>query len=124
MLSKIILTALLFVSSAHAAYDTIRVCKGQITYSGGTPTAASNAGCVSSVTDNGTGDATLNFATGYFSVAPTCLCSPARAAGGSCQEGGNGAYASPTTTTARLASRDSTFSFADANFNFVCIGIR
>lgn len=52
-----------------------RIERIKLTYSAGVPAITSQSGSwISSITDNGTGDFTLNIASGIFSSTPTCIC--------------------------------------------------
>ncbi|NDC95931.1 hypothetical protein EB077_11550, partial [bacterium] len=86
---------------------------------GASPSIASQSGSwVSSVSKTGTGDITLNVATGIFSAAPQCSC--ALDAGlGVCRFN-----PTPTTTAVRIQSYDSTFTLADRDLAIICMGPR
>jgi hypothetical protein len=66
---------LLVNSVVSALSGVLNICSATITYSAGVPSVAASLGsCVSSVTDNTTGDFTANFVANTFSATPYCMC--------------------------------------------------
>ena len=98
-----------------------RIERAKITNSG-TPTISSQSGSwISSLTDNGTGDTTINITSGMFSAAPTCVATGVRSS-----------FAVPLsfeTTISTSAIRVRTFDTsgsgaADLAFEIICMGPR
>lgn len=107
------------VSSNSTAAE--RIERAKITNSG-TPTISSQSGSwISSLTDNGTGDTTINITSGMFSAAPTCVATGVRSS-----------FAVPLsfeTTISTSAIRVRTFDTsgsgaADLAFEIICMGPR
>lgn len=81
----------------------------------GTPEITSQSGSwVTSLTDNGVGDTTINMASGLFSIAPTCVCTTA---GNICTQAGGA-----TTTSWRLKTMDVTGAGVDRQVTVMCMG--
>lgn len=93
------------------------IASATISFSGGTPSVSSQDGTwITSVTDNGTGDTTLNIASGTFGTAPSCVVTNI----GSNTEGR--LYSTPTTAQVRYTSYTSGGSPQDGDFSAVCVG--
>lgn len=98
---------------------TINIASAYITNSG-TPTVSSQDGSwITSITDNGVGNFTINYASNTWSAAPRCFCNVAGAGGYWCNSG-----AVPTTTTAsfRTWNVSGGGTAEDLNMQVVCIG--
>jgi hypothetical protein len=87
----------------------------------GTPTISRQTGSwISSLTDNGTGDTTINITAGTFTVAPVCTCS---AKGGAAQVC-NFTNADLTTSAIRASTFTSnTGAASDNDFHIICTGV-
>jgi len=86
----------------------------------GTPTIASQSGSwISSLTDNATGDTTVNFTAGTFSSAPSCVCQVEEASVSTMMCIPTGAS---TTSSIRLKTNTAAGTALDKNFNLICIG--
>lgn len=88
----------------------------------GTPTITSQSGSwITGLTDNGTGDVTLNIASGIFSSAPTCVGMVIRplANGAQIQH-----YAVPNSSAVRIYTMGSTGTATDFDFQVICMGPR
>lgn len=114
-----------WASSAAAAATvtssgTVKVNSAYITYSGGTPSVTRQDGSwISSITDNGTGDATINITGSTFSVAPNCTVSTEKSGS---TEGANISGATTTSAVRVLVFEVSVGLFQDANFYIICVG--
>lgn len=107
----------LLVNSVVSTYSGVTRTEWVRVTNAGTPTVESQSGDwlgSPALTDNGTGDTTVNFKAGSFSSAPTCI--PVSTAVVS------HFVALPTTSGVTVRTRDSGFSLIDNNFNLFCIG--
>lgn len=97
----------------------VKMASARISYSGGTPSvgSAQDGSWVSSVTDNGTGDATLVIPAGVFSEAPRCSCTTESANAVFCR-----IRATPTTTAVRVVATSDSGAASDETMHVVCIG--
>ncbi len=90
----------------------------------GTPAIGSQSGTwISSLTDNGAGDTTINFTAGIFSGTPTCTCTPVDGASGNtntCIISNATAASSSLVRTVISAGA----SASDRNFHIICMGPR
>jgi hypothetical protein len=104
------------VQTSNASGDNIVRCK--LTYSGGTPSCSKGSG-VSSVTDTGTGDFTLNFTTA-FSDQPQCTCTPNQSTvnGAKCE------WTSFAAGSAAFRIRNTADTLIDENASILCVGPR
>lgn len=95
----------------------------RINGAGGTPTVNTQSGnWIDSLTDNGTGDTTINFNTGIFSQAPHCVCSAYIAGNGLCTIA-NGTPISSSLVRVIIRSA-ATGSASDQDFFIMCNGPR
>lgn len=96
-----------------------RVERAYVAYSAGTPTVSSQTGSwIASISDNGTGDATINFTASKFTVAPSCVVTPMSALSVACVNS-----VVTTTSAARIiCSSTTTGVAADINFYIICMG--
>lgn len=89
----------------------------------GTPVVTTESGdWISSLTDNGTGDTTINFTTGTFSAAPVCVCIVGHSAGG--QDCGQLETTAPTSSQFRVITTSSGGGAVDHDFYIHCHGPR
>lgn len=96
-----------------------RIERATITNSG-SPTVGSQSGAwISSLTDNGTGDTTINIAAGVFSSAPTCVCNSHGTTLRICTV--NTATA-PSATAYRVLTTNGSATAVDENFSITCMG--
>jgi hypothetical protein len=99
----------------------VKIASAYITNSG-TPTVSSQDGSfITSITDNGVGDFTLNYSSSTWSAAPRCFISPASGGGYWC----NG-QSVPTTTTARFQCWNVSGGGTAADFavQVMCVGAK
>ena len=88
----------------------------------GVPAISDQSGSwVTSLTDNGTGDTSINYSLGTFSSAPVCTCSAVDTVGGAFQ--GCTIY-STTTTETRVRTYNDAGTLVDKNFMVLCMGPR
>jgi hypothetical protein len=100
-------------------------CRAWVNFNGTGTVAIRASGNVTSITDNGTGDYTVNFTTAMPDANYVTVGSVDRVAGGG--EGilglyavnGSGALVPPTTTAARVTT--STFNNSDVDLTYVCV---
>lgn len=102
----------------------VRICSAVIT-NGGTPAVShSDGNCVSSLTDNGTGDTTVNFTASTFSSAPSCTCSGV----GTSVSGALCLVSSATAPTASLVrvvtAVSSSGAASDKDLHLICVGAK
>lgn len=96
-----------------------KYCSGYITNSGTPAVSRSTENCAASVTDNGGGDTTVNFASSYFTAAPNCTVSPY---GSSQILMYISSTTAPSASGVRFISVDSgSHSAADSDFFFNCV---
>lgn len=107
-------------SNPVSSGGTERVERATVTYSGGTPSISSQSGTWVSVTDSGTGIATMNIVSSTFSVAPTCVVSAQAATGKGC----NVTTAATTTSFAISCFNTNNGAAEDQNFYVLCMGAR
>lgn len=98
---------------------TVRITSAYITYSAGTPTVTRQDGSwISSLTDNGTGDTTINVAGGTFSVAPNCTANAQDTTSARLLN-----FAAATTTSAiRTVTFNGASTAGDYNYYIICVG--
>lgn len=96
-----------------------RVERARLTVSGACTIASQSGSWLSSCTYNGSGNVTLNFASGVFAAAPSCV---ATATGGNRQA----MYGeTPSSSSWQVYASNSTFNgVSDANFSVICMGPR
>lgn len=94
----------------------VKVCSFSFTNSG-TPTIATNDGCVDSLTDDGAGQTVVNFVSGHWASAPICTCT-------SMGDFRNGCVIDTAPTTASFLVYNANYStgLADASQLFICVG--
>jgi len=113
-------SAPLLVNSVVNDYAGVtKICTGKVANSGTPTLTRSDGSCVASLTDNGTGDTTLTFASGTFSGTPNCGCHE-ESAGGTAMlclnhSSSSSAYRVYTTNSTNGA-------LTDGDFTFSCIG--
>ena len=90
----------------------------------GTPTVSSQSGSwISSITDSGTGFATLNIAAGTFSSAPTCVCAAIPTVEG--EDRVCTIPSMPTTSAVAVKTfRSDSPTEQDMNFSVICMGAK
>lgn len=112
-------TPVIVNSVQNSRTTATNICSAYIT-NAGTPTISrADGSCISSATDNGTGDTTLNFAAGTFSGAPNCAVTSETAAGAKCYISSSTAASSSVVRTQCVNSGEAA---ADANHTVICIG--
>lgn len=100
------------------APNAMNVASALIAISGGTPSVTSQDGAwISSLTDNGAGDTTLNLTAGFFSAAPRVT-----GAGISSATRNFMLEATPTTSAARCVTRAADGTKTDSDFNVIAMG--
>lgn len=110
-------------SVTNPSNGVTNTCSGYIDNTGTPTVVRSDNNCVSSVTDNGVGDVTLNFAAGTFSSASyNCgmTAAPNANVGSSVQTYDFGT--ARTSTALRVRTGDSSWALADRDFEFICMG--
>jgi hypothetical protein len=118
---RITSTGLLQFNSGYGSVATAYGCRAWVNFDGtGTP-AIRNSGNVTSITDNGTGDYTVNFTTAMPDTNYTALATTGRAQGGSAIIAFGPEGAVPTTTAWRLSTISSGISATDAGIVYVAI---
>jgi len=96
-----------------------KIASAFVVVSGGTPSVSNQTGSwISSITDNGVGDFTLNLVANTFSVAPHCTCS-ARIGGRACALGGAGTTVSTVPINVWTGG---TGAPEDQSFHVICHG--
>jgi hypothetical protein len=116
--------------SFNSGYGSTAVaygCRAWVNFNGTGTVAIRASGNVTSITDNGTGDYTVNFTTAMPDANYVTVGSVDRVAGGG--EGilglyavnGSGALVPPTTTAARVTT--STFNNSDVDLTYVCVSV-
>lgn len=106
-----------YEGAAKIAYATIT--------NTGTPTVTRQSGTwISSITDNGTGDMTINFVSGTFSTIPTCVVSPSPddASGSIIQIYDFGTARS--TSLIRVKTYNGSLAADDQSVDIICMGAR
>jgi hypothetical protein len=98
----------------------------KITYSGGTPSIASQTGGISSLTDTGVGQCTINFTAGTFSEAPYCTVTIDHNGDGAQMNVGHITSVSTSSAQVNITASNGTGAIAAADWAFWinCIGKR
>lgn len=95
-----------------------RVERAYITNPAGTAAISTQSGSwLSSVSRTAVGQVTVNFTTGIWSSAPSCVCSASTSAGESCNMG-----TIPTTTSVVIRTRDGVNADKDTGMSLICMG--
>lgn len=113
---------LLVNSVVSPSSGVVKVASAYITNSG-TPTVSRQDGSwISSLTDNGIGDTTINISAGTFSATPNCFCmtSSSTAANAGCKHDDTTAASSTALRIETTAT--TTAAQADMNFYVICVG--
>jgi hypothetical protein len=97
----------------------VKVASAFITNTG-TPTVTRQDGTwISSLTDNGAGDTTINIAAGVFSSIPNCTCSVQHSVTRICTIDPT---TTPSTTALRVLTASVTPTLSDEEFHVICVG--
>jgi hypothetical protein len=107
------------LDGAQSGSAPIYAARAWVNFNGTGTVAIRASGNVSSITDNGTGDYTVNFTTAM----PDANCCVVLSAGtsGANSRFVNPARAAPTTSQAQVLTQDGAFNGFDSDYNFVAI---
>jgi len=104
----------------NTSASPVRIQSAYINQSAGSASVNQEVGSwISSITDNGTGDATINFVPGTFSASPVCV--------QSIIAGNTAAYTSISSISSslvRVVTYNSTPAAAEYDFNITCVGLK
>ncbi len=112
---------LLTGSIVTPANGATKLVSASLAYSAGTPTVSRQDGTwISSLTDNGTGDVSVNITAGTFSATPSCSCTATSSGAGGCDVDST---TTPSSTVMRFqAFTTSTGTAGDIDMQVFCMG--